>query len=75
MEKTNSISAKDQNNNREQKISVSFSKFELAVSDSPPPVLASVRSRNTAKPQTRLSDLSFKGHRLPVQSLQSEGFP
>lgn len=56
-------------------IKMSFSKFQLAVSDSPPPALTSVRSRNAAQPQTRLSDLLFKGHRLPVQGLQSEGLP
>lgn len=54
---------------------VSFSKFQLAVSHSPPPALASIGSRNTAQPQTRLSDLLFKGDRLPVQGLQCECFP
>lgn len=56
-------------------MSLSFSEFQLAVSDSPPPALTSVRSRDAAQPQTRLSDLLLKGHRLPVQSLQREGFP
>lgn len=57
------------------KKTVSFSKFQLPVSDSPPPALTSVRSGNTAQPQTGLPDLLFKGHLLPVQGLQREGFP
>lgn len=53
---------------------VSFSELQLSVLDSPPPALTSVRSRNAAQPQTRLLNLLLEGHRLPVQSLQSEGF-
>lgn len=53
----------------------SFPELQLSVSDPPPPALTPVRSGDAEEPQTGPLDLLFEGHRLPVQSLQGEGFP
>lgn len=60
--------------NRRQSKRVSFSQFQPAVSDSPPPALALIGGRNAAQPHAGLADLLVKSNQLSVQGFQSEGF-